>query len=404
MKIRSRGASLWLPLVLVLGLLLAACSSDDGSEVAAPDASEEPTSTPDEESTSSEMDTAEPAVTGDPVSLIFVKSGTMTPVTAADASIPVVMGYWEEENIRVEQPVASGSNESVQGIDAGTFEVSSMGTGAILGPVASGLPVKVIATYVNKNIWNPYVPADSPIQEVADFEGMTIGVPSLESGTVPMFAALLGTVGLTLDDVELVAAGTGSEVVGLLEAGRIDAYAGASSHTALIRPVMDVRPITNEAFTNIGFHVAIGVHEDVLAEKRDALVGLLRGIFKGIVFANANPEVAVAMHYNQYPDTMPTGQTPEEIIENGVFSLGVRLEEFEQVDGLWGNTNPDVHIRSHLEVLVDQERIELEESEIDAFIDDLWDPSLLEEANDFDAEAVADEARALDWRDYMPAA
>lgn len=374
MKSRLFARRLPLGLVAVLGLsLLVACGGDD-----------------------------EPAQAGGPVPLTFVKCGTMNPGTTADASVPVQMGYWKAENIDVDLPAVNGSAECVQGIDAGTFEVAAIGATSVLIAMAAGAKMKAIAAYVNAQIWHTYVVEGSPIQSVQDLKGKTIGVPALESGAVPMLGALLETGGLTADDVEIVAAGTGAEVVPLLQSGRIDAYAASSSHAVQIDPVLPLRAVSTSEYDSIGFHIPIIASDDVVAEKRQALVGLLRGIFKAIVFAQANPEAAVAMHYKTWPDTKPTGKTNEEIIASGVNSLNARLAEFEAVDGKWGNTNPAVQIKSHLSLLVKQGSVKLDAGAVDEFIGKMWDPALLDEANDFDAEAVKTAAKATKWQDFMP--
>ncbi|AXV06661.1 putative exported protein [Euzebya pacifica] len=329
----------------------------------------------------------------------YAQAGTMTPTNTAQVAIPEVLGYWAEEGVVADQSVMQGSGEVVQALDAGNIDVTITTTAQAASAIAQGSPLRIIASYVNGNIWTPFVPEDSPIQEVEDLAGTTVGVPNLESGAVPTFGALLGTVGLGLDDVDLVAAGTGPEVVALLESGQIDVYAASDGHQALVQREKDMRGITNDAFGEIGFHVVMVARDDVVEEHRTALVGLMRGLFKGIVVARENPEAGVAMLYQVFPDNQPTGMSDEEVIEAGLPGLLARLANIQPVDGLEGNTT-DEQIRAHLEFLIANG--DLETDDLDGLVAQMWDPSLLEEANDFDRDAIVEQAATLEWQAYLP--
>ncbi|WP_114591272.1 ABC transporter substrate-binding protein [Euzebya pacifica] len=369
--------------MLVFALLAGACGDGSGDEV--------------DDGASSDGGTDESLV--EEVTLRYAQAGTMTPTNTAQVAIPEVLGYWAEEGVVADQSVMQGSGEVVQALDAGNIDVTITTTAQAASAIAQGSPLRIIASYVNGNIWTPFVPEDSPIQEVEDLAGTTVGVPNLESGAVPTFGALLGTVGLGLDDVDLVAAGTGPEVVALLESGQIDVYAASDGHQALVQREKDMRGITNDAFGEIGFHVVMVARDDVVEEHRTALVGLMRGLFKGIVVARENPEAGVAMLYQVFPDNQPTGMSDEEVIEAGLPGLLARLANIQPVDGLEGNTT-DEQIRAHLEFLIANG--DLETDDLDGLVAQMWDPSLLEEANDFDRDAIVEQAATLEWQAYLP--
>ncbi|AXV06657.1 putative exported protein [Euzebya pacifica] len=388
-------------------MLLSACGNAEES-VASDDESDDPAieaPAPSEDEADADAAAEEPVAEepeAEPVELIYANCGTMQAANTAQTAIPEILGFWEDENLAVEEVILAGSGECVQALDAGNIDVTITATPSLASPIAQGADNLVaIGAYVVGNIYTPFVPAESPIEEPADFDGSTIGVGSLEASSVPMFVALLNSVGLDRDSVDFVPVGfSPGEVSEFLRAGRIDAYAQHDGAQAALQEVMDMRAVTNETFENVGFHVIFATRRDVLEEKREALVGLMRGIAKGVVVARENPEAGVAMLYQQWPENRPTGVADEDLISSGLSGLVARLENIQPVDGLLFNGTRE-QMSSHFEVLIAAETMPALEEPMDSFIDRFWDGSLLEDTNDFDADQIAEQARSLVVDDFL---
>jgi len=117
--------------------------------------------------------------------------------------------------------------------------------------------------------------------------------------------------------------------------------------------------------------------------------------------ARANPEAVVAMLYGQHEELRPAGMETAEIIEQLTPGLEARLENMSPVDGLDGNADVS-QIEGHVEAMVESGTFELPSGQsVEEFVKDFWDPSLLEEANDFDKAALMAEAEQWSWDDFI---
>jgi len=60
------------------------------------------------------------------------------------------------------------------------------------------------------------------------------------------------------------------------------------------------------------------VQNDEFTARKSLLVGLARGIAKGQIFQETNPEAAVRIHWKIYPTTAPRGGVTQEEVEKAV--------------------------------------------------------------------------------------
>src|SRR5690606_8401780 len=83
------------------------------------------------------------------------------------------------------------------------------------------------------------------------------------------------------------------------------------------------------------------VREEDLTERREALIGLARGIAKAQLFESANLEAAARIHWEVYPQSAPReGLTPE-IIAETVKVLEVR-QFIQSADAFGSGTFGDI--------------------------------------------------------------
>jgi NitT/TauT family transport system substrate-binding protein len=84
-------------------------------------------------------------------------------------------GLFRKRGLEVELLYTSGSAETLQAVISGSVDIGiGLGTSAVMGAFAKGAPLRVIgnASSGSSEYW--YVPADSPIQTMADANGKTI--------------------------------------------------------------------------------------------------------------------------------------------------------------------------------------------------------------------------------------
>ena len=90
--------------------------------------------------------------------------------------------------------------------------------------VAAGLPIERVGTSIGSPLNTVMTLADGPVKSLADLKGKTIGY-SVQGYETALLGTMLGSVGLTLDDVHLV--NVNFALVESLLAGRVDAVIGA---------------------------------------------------------------------------------------------------------------------------------------------------------------------------------
>ena len=109
---------------------------------------------------------------------------------AAHSSLPVALGYWKDEGLDVSVTSVEGSAAGLQQLGSGNIQIVSIGPEEIVIGREKGVKIKGFYVQARETIYRIVVPADSPIQGVAQLRGKTIGVPALASGSVPFSKAL----------------------------------------------------------------------------------------------------------------------------------------------------------------------------------------------------------------------
>ena len=306
-------------------------------------------------------------------------------------SIPISQGFWADEGLDLDQIDAyPGSAAGLQALDVGRIDVSIQATSAVFPAIAEDLDITSYYSTITRNFLIPTVPEDSSIETVSDMAGKTIGVAGLESGAVPMVRAMVAMEGHDPDELEFLDIGTGAEALAAVQAERVDVLALWDVPHAIIESMgQPLRQVSNETFDNLGFSQGLAVRASDLEqpEMRAAFVALARGIAKGQVFVDENPEAAVRIHWEMYPDSRPSGVDETEAMEDAVLQLRTRGENMAPIDGIHGNAT-DEQVENMMEALLAGGVLEARVEPTMAFTD-----ALLAEINDFDEEEIRAQAR-----------
>jgi NitT/TauT family transport system substrate-binding protein len=312
---------------------------------------------------------------------------------AAPFAIAQKLGWFEKAGIQVELVPLPGSTDCVKLVATRDVQISlpSIEPLAIIRP--QGVKAKFFYTAYQGNIYGIAVPADSPVKTMADLKGKKIGVTSMASAGVVLARALAKQAGLDPDkDISIVVAGEAAQTAALLRSKQIDAlsqfdtqYALTSNAGAKLR-FLDHPEIRK--FPSNGF-VAL---EDYLKTNRADAVALARGYAMGTVFAIANPEAAIRILWDVYPQTRALGKDEAVALKDDLLTLDARARNwrYEPVGGKrWGD-NVEANYRAYLEWLIAQGVVK---TRVD--VKDLITGELLDDVNKFDAEAIRRDARAF---------
>jgi len=228
----------------------------------------------------------------------------------------------------------------------------------------------------------------------ADLKGKTIGVTSMASAGVIIARALAKTQGLNPDsDIKVVVAGEAAQTAALVRSGQIAAlsqfdtqYALTENAGAKLRPLEEANKVIKR-FPSNGF-VAL---EDTLKTKREQSVAVAKGYAMGTVFALANPEAAIRILWEIYPQTKATGKDEATALRDDLATLKARAANWPPEAGgvkKWGENsleNYDKYIDFLVENGVLKQKIDAKELVTNDLIDDI---------NHFDAADIEKQAKA----------
>lgn len=311
---------------------------------------------------------------------------------AAPFAIAQKLGWFEKAGIKVELVPLPGSTDCVKLVATKDVQValSSVEPLAIIRP--QGVKARFFYTAYQGNIYGIAVPADSPVKVMADLKGKRIGVISMASAGVVVARALAKQAGLDPDkDISIVVAGESAQTAALLRSGQVDAlsqfdtqYALASNAGAKLRMLEhpEIRKFPSNGFVAL---------EDYLKTHRNDAVALAHGYAMGTVFAMANPEAAIRILWEVYPQTRALGKDEATALKDDLLTLEARAKNwrYEPVDGKrWGD-NVEKNYQAYLDWLLTQGVLK---TKVDA--KDLITNELLDDVDKFDAGAIGREARA----------
>jgi NitT/TauT family transport system substrate-binding protein len=333
---------------------------------------------------------AAPARAAEPVKVGFCAK-TITSA-AAPFAIATKMGWYGD--MRVQLVPVPGSTDCVKLVATGNLPYSLPSPESLPTARRQGLKAKIFYTAYQGNIYALAVPKDSAIRSVRDLKGKRIGVASMASGGVQVARGVLAMNGLDPDkDAHLVVVGEAAQAAALVRSRQVDALALYDTQYALIdeagQPVrfLDIGPVAR--YPSNGF-LAL---EDTLRSRRAEALQLVKGYAMGTVFAMANPEAAVRILYEVYPNVKPTGKSDADALRDDVKTLLARAAHWRlEATGVkrWGESAV-ADLDAYEDFLL---RWKVIEEKVPAT--DLVTNELIDEVNAFDPAKIQEEAKR--WR------
>lgn len=311
---------------------------------------------------------------------------------AAPFAIATKMGWFAKEGIAVTLAPLPGSTDCVKLVATKDlpYSLPSIEPVAIIRP--QGVKMRNYYTAYQGYIYGLAVPDGSPIKTLTDLKGKRIGVNAMASAGTIVARALVASVGFNPDtDVRILVAGEGAQAAALVRSGQVDALSQFDTQYALVENAgvkltyLDTSSIS--AFPSNGF-VAL---EDRLASNRAEAVGLARGYAMGTIFAMANPEAAIRILWDVFPQSRSTGKEEAVALADDVRTLNARARNWRLEAGgvtKWGE-NSAKNYQAYLDFLVTNGVLKEK-----ANATDLLEDGLIEEINRFSAADVLAAAKA----------
>ncbi|MBV8536301.1 MAG: ABC transporter substrate-binding protein, partial [Alphaproteobacteria bacterium] len=247
-------------------------------------------------------------------------------VTSAAAPYAVAnkLGWYAADGIRVELSPLPGSTDCVKLVATGDllFSVPSIEPLAIIHP--QGVNAKVFYTAYQGNIYGIDVPADSPVKTFPELKGKTVGVASMASGGVLIARAVAETNGLNPDhDINIVVIGESAQAAAMVRSQQVDALSLYDTQYALIEQAgvkLRELPTPTSGYPANAF-IAL---DETLKTKRKIAVAVAKGYAMGTVFTMANPEAAIRIMYEVFPQTRSTGKDEATALHDDELTMNAR--------------------------------------------------------------------------------
>lgn len=311
---------------------------------------------------------------------------------AAPFAIASKMGWFREGGVTLDLVALPGSTDCVKNVATGelAFALPSIEPLAIIRP--QGVKMKNYYTAYQGNTYGLAVAADSPIKSIADLKGKRIGVTSMASAGVIIARALVADHGMDPDrDVSIVVAGEAAQTAALVRGKQVDALSQFDTQYVLIENAgVKMRMLDNEAIAHFPANGFVALEETLRTRHADA-VALGRAYAKGTIFAVANPEAAVRMLYEAFPQTKPTGKDEATAIRDDVKVLEARAPKWALAAGgvtRWGE-NSAANYAAYLDFLV---KWGVLKQKVD--VNDVITNDLIADINKFDPAEIARHAKS----------
>lgn len=339
---------------------------------------------------------ASPAAAADPKPVTIAVGTSVLNVGYPMLTLPLTLGYWKAEGYDVKVEPVGASLQAIQQMVAGNAQFAQVNASVILQSNSkNSLPVRFVMQ--NGVIdWSISTLDGAGITKATDLKGKTIGVFSLATGGIPLLKSWLAANGVDPEkDVSLVPLGLGAAPVQALKSGQVDALLYWASATAGFENAgLKLHKIIPADWPNYPDY-SLSTMQKTAESDPDMVVAIAKGVAKATVYALANPECAVKLHWEHYPETKPKGADEATLMAWDLNNINAQLQSL--ADGFklnggtaWGATDPAgvARLQGFLKTagLVPSE-IAPEEMIVKI-------PDFLKRVNDFDADAIRADAKA----------
>lgn len=302
--------------------------------------------------------------------------------------------FFADEGTQMEIVNLGGAAQSIQALLAGHVDTTAVSPPAFLNLVAKNPNIDMFFPYIwlRQPHWAVIVKPDSPIKELKDLKGKLIGIRN--QGDTGYIAArvMLKEIGLDPDkDVDWVPVGDGGPAGQAVYSGRVAAMAFWDGGISRIENAgFKMRQLPNTPNTKQLFGNGYAVRKSTFQEKKDVFTRFFRGMAKGTVFAHANPELGMYLHWEIYPETKPKGKSDEEIMREAGHVLNNRKDKW--FPGSW---DPDQRLGAQSKA---QWEAQVKFADMEDKIKDVtpfFTTEIIDDVNKFDREAIAKRAREM---------
>lgn len=187
-------------------------------------------------------------------------------------------------------------------IGQGAIDIGSADGTSVIPAASQGIPIRYVATLYGTNPAIVFAKASSGIRTAADLKGRKIGIPGKFGSSWIGLQALLASVGLTPDDVELVLFPDFGQGVAVQQ-GAVDAATGFANNEPVQLALSGEKPVVlhvDESTPLPGPGLVTGVK--TLETKGDALRSFVAATLRAMEEIAADPQKGLDASVKAVPD------------------------------------------------------------------------------------------------------
>lgn len=273
-------------------------------------------------------------------------SGIASPITA-NILIGKFLGYYKQEGLDFDLATlgARGSVAVVNALASGTAQFGAGGPDTIFRAEKQGVEAYLVGVYC----YTPGEPqkvavlADSPIKSIADLKGKKVGIRG--AGFKSYTEGILRAADMPVNSVEYLPVGIGSAPFIALKKGEVDALSLFDVNMKRVETLgANLRYLDLPAqWGKLQGPILYG-RKEVFDKNPQMVIGFGRAVAKGTLFTITNPEAAVRIFYDMYPQAVPKGRSFAEAVKNTTEVLEARVPQLRlrhSQNGQWGYMDPE---------------------------------------------------------------
>lgn len=302
------------------------------------------------------------------------------------------VGHFAEERVAMDIINMSGSGQTLQAVATGNCETSAVSPPAYLGVYAKNPTLDVFSVYcwLRQTHWAVGVKPDSPIKSLAELKGKKVGIRNQGDTGYIGTRAMLKEIGIDPDkDLEFIPVGEGGPAGEAVYKGRVDAMAfwdGAFARIDLAG--FPLRLLPNTPGMQKLFGQTFTARRSDFAKNKDVYTRFFRAMAKSTVFAYANPEVSIKLHWELFPESKAKGKSDEEAMKDALKIVNSRKDKWMpapwQTDKRFGAMSKE-EWEAQLVFAGVQDQIK--------DVGPVFTTELIDEVNKFDVKAIEEQAR-----------
>jgi NitT/TauT family transport system substrate-binding protein len=242
-------------------------------------------------------------------------SGGLTPVTfrldwIVDGShtcyfAALQQGFFRDEGLDVQILEGAGSGTTANLIANGTNDFGFSDAGVVAKAINDGAPIKMVMDIYQRNPSVIISLADTGITSPETLAGKNVGAAPGEA-PLQLLPAYLSASGVDPGQVNVVNMDPGAKISALL-GGRVDAIVGYSSSDLPIAEVQSKKDLNVQHYADYGVVTlsnGIITSNDMISKHPDLVRSFVRAVQKGFEYCQANPDKAVGMLADQFPQSV----------------------------------------------------------------------------------------------------